>query len=139
MSVLSMPGHFIRRLHQHSTFVFVQKTQEDGFDITPVQFAALDAINSHPGSDQAFIAERIGYDRATIGGVIDRMVKKGWVKRVIKEEDRRARELSLTAKGNNVRTQLQPTVQNLQSEILRNLSDSEKELLVKLIKKVVVP
>ena len=67
------------------------------------------------------------------------MVKKGWVKRVIKEEDRRARELSLTAKGNNVRTQLQPTVQNLQSEILRNLSDSEKELLVKLIKKVVVP
>jgi len=139
MSLFDTPGHLIRRLNQHSTAVFGQRTQEAGFDLTPVQFAALDTIHKHPGSDQAFIAEMIGYDRATIGGVIDRMVKKGWVRRVVSEQDRRARELSLTAKGNNIRSLLEPIVEDLQNEILTPLSHGEKESLVKLIRKVVIP
>ena len=44
MELLDMAGHLIRRLHQQSTQVFVQRTQAAGFDLTPVQFAALDAI-----------------------------------------------------------------------------------------------
>lgn len=138
MPLHDMAGHLVRRLQQHSTYVFGQRTQEAGFDVTPVQFAALDAICGNPGSDQAFIAEMIGYDRATIGGVIDRLVKKGWVRRVVSEQDRRARELSLTVKGKNVRSSLQPIVENLQNDILAPLSESERGTLVKLIKKVVV-
>ena len=42
--VSRMPGHLIRRLHQISTHVFMTRTREAGFDLTPVQFAALDAI-----------------------------------------------------------------------------------------------
>ena len=53
------------------------------------------------------VAELIGYDRATIGGVIDRLEKKGWIRRVVSERDRRARELSLTAKGKKVYLALQ--------------------------------
>ncbi len=139
MSVLDMAGHLIRRLHQQSTSVFGQRTQEAGFDLTPVQFAALDAIYTHPGSDQAFVAEMIGYDRATIGGVIDRLDKKGWVRRVVSEQDRRARELSLTAQGNSVRMALQPIVQDLQKEILAPLGDVDQENLIKLIRQVVMP
>ena len=77
MSVLDMAGHLIRRLHQQSTQVFAQRTQAAGFDLTPVQYAALEAIYEYPGSDQKFVAEQIGYDRATIGGVIERLEKKG--------------------------------------------------------------
>lgn len=138
MPLHDMAGHLVRRLQQHSTHVFGQRTQEAGFDVTPVQFAALDAICGNSGSDQAFIAEMIGYDRATIGGVIDRLVKKGWVRRVVSEQDRRARELWLTVKGKNVRSSLQPIVENLQNDILAPLSESERGTLVKLIKKVVV-
>jgi len=52
MSVLEMPGHLIRRLHQHSTQSFVERTQAVGYDLTPVQYAALEAIYENPGSDQ---------------------------------------------------------------------------------------
>lgn len=76
MAVLGMAGHLIRRLHQQSTHLFSQRTQVAGFEVTPVQFAALDAIQAHPGVDQSQVAELIGYDRATIGGVIDRLEKK---------------------------------------------------------------
>ena len=110
MDSLDMAGHLIRRLHQLSTQVFVQRTQAAGYDLTPIQFAALDAIHNHPGTDQATVAELIAYDRATIGGVIERLEQKGWVDRVVSERDRRARELSLTAEGQRTFKALVPVV-----------------------------
>ena len=137
MSVLDVAGHLIRRLHQQSTAVFARRTQAAGFDLTPVQYAALEAIYENPGSDQKFVAELIGYDRATIGGVIERLEKKGWVRRVVREQDRRARELSLTAKGNSIRSALQPIVKELQKEILMPLGEADQALLINLARQVV--
>ena len=137
MDSLDMPGHLIRRLHQQSTQVFVQRTQAAGFDLTPVQFVALDAIHAHPATDQARVAELIAYDRATIGGVIDRMEQKGWIHRVVSERDRRARELSLTAEGRRVRSALLPIVRDLQDEILQALSDADRARFLKLARQAV--
>ena len=135
---LDVAGHLIRRLHQQSTQIFAQRTQTAGFDITPVQYAALEAIFENPGIDQAKVAEMIGYDRATIGGVVTRLENKGWIRRVISENDRRARELSLTAKGNNTRIALQPIVRNLQKEILQPLIDRDQDIFIKLARQVVL-
>ena len=137
MDTLDMAGHLIRRLHQQSTLVFVQRTQAAGFDLTPVQFVALDAIHAHPATDQARVAELIAYDRATIGGVIDRMEQKGWIHRVVSERDRRARELSLTAEGRRVRSALLPIVRDLQDEILQALSDADRARFLKLARQAV--
>jgi DNA-binding MarR family transcriptional regulator len=139
MAVLGMAGHLIRRLHQLSTHLFAERTQAAGFDLTPVQYAALDAIHAHSGRDQSFIAEVIGYDRATIGGVIDRLEKKGWVSRVVSERDRRARELSLTQDGHQIRVTLEPIVQALQKDILQPLSEAEQAFFIHLTRQVVRP
>lgn len=137
MDSLDMAGHLIRRLHQQSTQIFVQRTQAAGFDLTPVQFAALDAIHAHPASDQARVAEMIALDRATIGGVIERLEQKGWIRRVVSERDRRARELSLTAKGQRVRAALLPIVRELQEEILATLSSADRASFLQLARRAV--
>lgn len=137
MTIFDMAGHLIRRLHQQSTYAFAQRTQAAGFDLTAIQYAALEAICSHPATDQARVAELIGYDRATIGGVIDRLEKKGWISRVVSDRDRRARELTLTVKGNRVLAALQPIVQGVQQDILHPLNDAERECFVNLARKVV--
>lgn len=137
MDSLDMAGHLIRRLHQLSTQVFVQRTQAAGFDLTPVQFAALDAIGHHPGTDQATVAELIAYDRATIGGVIERLEQKGWVDRVVSERDRRARVLSLTAEGERILQALVPVVRNLQDEILQALGEADRARFLKLARQAV--
>ena len=139
MDSLDMAGHLIRRLHQQATQVFVQRTQAAGFDLTPVQFAALDAIHAHPATDQARLAEMIAYDRATIGGVIDRLVQKGWIHRIVSERDRRARELSLTDAGEQVRTALLPVVVDLQNDILKPLKQGDRDLFLGLARQVVRP
>ena len=137
MDSLDMAGHLIRRLHQQATQVFVQRTQAAGFDLTPVQFASLDAIHAHPATDQARLAEMIAYDRATIGGVIDRLVQKGWIHRIVSERDRRARELSLTDAGEQVRTALLPVVIDLQNDILKPLKQGDRDLFLSLARQVV--
>lgn len=137
MNSLDMAGHLIRRLHQQSTQVFTQRTQAAGFDLTAVQFAALDAIQAHPATDQATVAELIAYDRATIGGVIDRLEQKGWVKRIVSERDRRARELSLSPEGARIHAALLPIVQELQNDILNPLSEAEQSAFLALASRVV--
>lgn len=137
MELLDMAGHLIRRLHQQSTLVFAQRTQAAGHDLTAVQFAALDAVHAHPSTDQATVAELIAFDRATIGGVIERLEQKGWIRRVVSERDRRARELSLTEEGERVYAALLPIVRSLQAEILHPLNAAERAAFLKLAQRVV--
>ncbi len=135
MAVKQMAGHLIRRLHQTSTQVFAARMQQQGLDMTPVQFAALDAIRTTPGADQAGIAAQIAYDRATIGGVIDRLEKKGLVTRSVSDKDKRARVVTLSNEGKKLFTQLQPVIADLQNDILRGLNDVEKAQFLKLATK----
>ena len=121
-----MAGHLIRRLHQQSTQVFQARTQAAGFDLTSVQFAALDAIAQQPGVDQASLAATIGFDRATIGGVVDRLEQKGLLQRVVSSQDRRARQLRLTSDGTRLLGAVRPVVEDLQADILAQLSANER-------------
>ncbi|MEZ5751674.1 MAG: MarR family transcriptional regulator [Paracoccaceae bacterium] len=136
MEALGMPGHLIRRMNQISTQVFSARAREAGFDLTPVQFAAMDAIRVNPGIDQAGVATLIAYDRATIGGVIDRLVGKGLIAREISQRDRRARDLRLTPEGEALFVRLLPLVKALQAEILHPLTEDERAAFMALARKV---
>jgi MarR family transcriptional regulator, temperature-dependent positive regulator of motility len=135
MDRIEMAGHLIRRLQQQSTQVFQARMQTAGFDLTSVQFAALDAIALQPGIDQATLAATIGFDRATIGGVIERLESKALLQRTVSESDRRARLLTLTAEGQRVLAECRPVVENLQAEILAPLSVKERAAFVALANK----
>lgn len=131
-----MAGHLIRRLHQQSTQVFQAQTQAAGLDLTSVQFAALDAIAQQPGIDQASLAATICFDRATIGGVIDRLEQKGLVQRAVSAHDRRARQLHLTTAGDQLRASSRLVVEALQQEILARLSRAERAVFLALARKM---
>ena len=132
-----MAGHLIRRLNQHSTHVFTDHVQKMGYDLTPVQFAAMNAISACPGIDQAGVATLIAYDRATIGGVIDRLEQKGYVARVVSKRDRRAREVRLTEQGVQVFEEMMPLVRTFQQDILPGLNQAERAQFLELAGKVI--
>ncbi len=130
-----MAGHLIRRLHQQSTQVYQARTQAAGFELTSVQFAALDAVAQQPGIDQASLAATISFDRATIGGVVDRLEQKGLIERTVSPDDRRARLLHLTAAGRRQLAALRPVVEALQAEILGPLSAKDRAAFLALARK----
>lgn len=130
-----MPGHVIRRLNQISTSVFHEQVRAAGFDLTAVQFAALNVISEEPGIDQARLAGAIAYDRATIGGVVDRLEGKSLVERRVSRTDRRARELRLTPAGAEMLDRLRPVVAALQPTILAGLDEEERATFLRLARK----
>ncbi len=135
VEIYNMAGHLVRRLHQISVAVFAEKLAEAKVDLTPVQFAALSAIHARPGIDQASLAGAIAYDKATLGGVIDRLESKGLVQRTVSPTDRRARVLGLSEDGLALFHRIIPVVRELQNEILSGLDDAEKSQLLGLLKK----
>jgi MarR family transcriptional regulator, temperature-dependent positive regulator of motility len=135
MDRTKMAGHLIRRLHQQSTQVFQAQTEAAGIELTSVQFAALDAVAQKPGIDQASLAATIGFDRATIGGVIDRLEHKGLMERVVDAQDRRARQLHLTVAGDELLRACRPVVVALQADILAPLSRAERAAFISLAQK----
>ncbi|MBN8292025.1 MarR family transcriptional regulator [Rhodobacter sp. NTK016B] len=131
----AMPGHLIRRLNQIAVSIFQDRMQGLGLDLTPVQFAALDALSDNPGIDQATLAGLIAHDRVTIGGVVDRLQSKGLVTRSVNENDRRARRLVLTDAGAALLARIVPVVSDLQDEILCGLAPDERSAFIALASK----
>lgn len=131
-----MPGHLIRRLNQVSVSLFMEEATKAGYDLTPVQFAALSAIEAYPGADQATISGVIAYDRVTIGGVVDRLTQKGFVRRGVSLRDKRARVLHLTEAGAATLAAMRPVVARIQDMILAGLQPAERETLMTLLRKL---
>lgn len=130
-----LPGHYIRRLQQIAVGVFMEETHETG--ITPVQFAALNAVATYPGIDQSTLAAGIGFDTSTIGGVMDRLQARGWVQRRVLPEDRRVRQLFVTPEGEALLHDVQEAVLRTQERILAPLSRVEQKEFLRLLKVLV--
>jgi DNA-binding MarR family transcriptional regulator len=127
-----MPGHYIRRLHQIAVGLFMEETET--FGLTPVQFAALSAVQRQSGIDQRTLARTIGFDTSTIGGVIDRLELRGLMRRNASPGDRRVRLLTVTPEGQDVLERIMPSMLKTQERILQPLPAAEQAEFVRLLK-----
>lgn len=131
------PGHLARRFQQIAVAVFHAEAASAGYDLTPVQYAALAAVGGRPGLDQATLAGLIAYDRTTITGVVDRLVQKGLLERRASSRDRRAHELRITATGRQTLDGIEPAVDAAQQLMLRGLTATEAKDLMRLLGKAI--
>lgn len=132
-----MPGHLARRFQQIAVAVFLAEMEAAGYDLTPVQYAALATVRSNPGIDQITLAGLIAYDRTTITGVVDRLVQKGLLVRHASSRDRRARELQLTDAGRKTLRAIAPAVEAAQHTLVRGLTTKEAAELMRLLRKAI--
>jgi DNA-binding MarR family transcriptional regulator len=131
----SAPGHLIRRAHQLSVSIFAEKTA--AFDITPVQFAMLNALMDEPGEDQITLAGKVAFDAATSGAVIARLEAKGLLRRDADPKDKRRKLLTATKDGEKIVLDMKAAVGDVQSQIMKPLTDTEAEQLTGLLNKLV--
>lgn len=129
------PGHLIRRAHQVAVAIFMEETA--GHEVTPVQFAILNALLQDPGEDQVTLARKVAFDAATFGSVIGRLEARGWVRREADESDRRRKRLWVTADGAEAARRMRRSVGKVQSRILQPLDERERAQLVALLDRLV--
>ena len=130
-----MPGHCIRRAQQVSSACFSNELAE--FDLTSVQMVALVAIADQPGIDATRLAEIIDFDRATIGGVVDRLERKGLIRRTVSPRDKRSKTMTATPAGRALLEVSLPHVERVQDRLLAPLSPDERETFLRLLNAVV--
>lgn len=129
------PGHLIRRAQQLAVAIFMEETA--GFDVTPVQFAILNALMDDPGEDQITLSGRVAFDPATFGSVIGRLEAKGWVQRQADPADKRRKLLWTTAEGEKVALQMKRAVGKAQQRIVGPLGVAERAQLSELLGKLI--
>ncbi len=126
-----MPGHLIRRAHQISTALFAEECA--GFDLTPVQYAALAAIKANPDVDATRLSALIAFDRSTIGGVLERLEAKGWVLRSPSPDDKRLKLLRITLDGERLLRRVAPAVRRVQQRLLEPLAPADRATMLRLL------
>jgi DNA-binding MarR family transcriptional regulator len=134
-AVYAAPGYLFRRMQQIAVSIFIEECR--AFDLTPVQYAALIAIHTHPRIDATRLSAVIAFDRSTLGNVIERLQAKGLVERKADSEDKRVKLLTITKQGASLLREVMPVVERAQARMLQPLKPSDRKMLMALLGQLV--
>jgi DNA-binding MarR family transcriptional regulator len=134
-AVYAAPGYLFRRMQQIAVSIFMEECK--AFDLTPVQYAALIAIHTHPGIDATRLSAVIAFDRSTLGSVIERLQAKDYIERKPAPEDKRIKLLYLTKSGTAILRDIIPVVERAQARMLEPLKPADRKALMGLLVQLV--
>jgi DNA-binding MarR family transcriptional regulator len=134
-AVYAAPGYLFRRMQQIAVALFIEECK--AFDLTPVQYAALIAIHTHPGIDATRLSAVIAFDRSTLGSVIERLEVKKLIDRRPSDEDKRVKLLYLTKAGAAILRDITPSVEKAQARMLQPLKQADRKILLSLLTQLV--
>jgi DNA-binding MarR family transcriptional regulator len=127
----------LSRCFQQVCATVVAETLAEEEILPPMRYPALACIEDFPGTDQARLAVLLGMDRASVGTLVDELEASGLVERRINGADRRARELFLTRRGEQLRRRLRPKLFAAQAKVLSALTPAEQDQLINLLTRVI--
>lgn len=104
--------------------------------VTGPQWRVLAALNYNPGITQAVLAGLLDVEAITVGRMIDRLQKAGFVERRPDPADRRAWLLVITPAAEDLLGQLQKMAEALMAETLANFTPEEFQQLVQLLNRL---
>ena len=103
------------------------------FNITPVQFYVLSALWDKDEMKFKDLAHRLDMDGSTLTGLLDRMEKRGFIKRKEDPNDRRSILVCLTDASKEIRPQMIEIAQDLDHEFRNKVPDEEFQMLLKVL------
>ena len=103
--------------------------------LTPALFGLLNVLGAREGANQQEIGAAMGVDPSTMVSLIDELENAGLAKRRPHPTDRRARAVSITPKGRRVLEQARRMAAQVEDEVLRGLTASERRELLTLLRR----
>jgi DNA-binding MarR family transcriptional regulator len=108
-----------------------------GAELVQLEYALMAFVNDAPGISQQTLAEAMGVDRNNVGLIAEKLEARGLLKRSVNEDDRRARQVYLTRKGERLWRQCQPEVFAANQRVLAPLNASERKLFIDMLVRLV--
>ena len=126
-------GFLMRIALQRMTAIFAARMIEA---LTPTQFFALAKLAEVGPCSQNHLGRLIYLDAATIKGVVDRLVARGFVTSLNDPNDRRRRAVALTDRGDLVTQAATFIAREITEASIATLTDEERRTLAELLKKI---
>jgi DNA-binding MarR family transcriptional regulator len=126
-------GFFLRQANQRHVAIFASMM---GDRLTTTQWAALSKLNEIQPTSQNQLGRETAMDIATIKGVIDRLVARGFVKSAPDPSDGRRLVLSVTENGRAAIDRNTAIAAAVTDETLSPLTSGERMMLTELLRKI---
>ncbi len=124
-------GFLLAKAYQRGLALFSEELAPYG--LTPPQFSVLAFLWQKEGMTQTEIAEKAQIDRATMGGMIDRLERMQLLRRDRHPKDRRAYLIYLGLKGKELETELSAVANAALEKFTSGLAPNEKNELSRLL------
>ena len=129
------PGYLFRRSQQIAVAIFAEEC--DQFGLTCLQYSALARIRENSGIDVTRLSEIMEFDRSTLGGVIERLEIKGYIRRSGAADDKRIKLLEVTKQGQAILNEIEPSLARVNRRVLNCLNADEQKTLAKLLTRLI--
>ncbi len=104
--------------------------------ITYSQWIAMYLINEYGEISQKDLANLMGVKEPTITGLVEKLERAGYVKRMLNQEDKRKNKLSITAQGKKINKESTRIAEDFQDACLADISESDQNILLESLKKM---
>lgn len=106
-------------------------------DLTASQFKIMLALYyANQTICQGDIEKKFNMTNPTVTGLVQKLEAKGLISRVVKEDDKRVKQLLLTQQALEQKEELLSLEQELETMMTKNLNTEEKEQLCRLLTKL---
>ena len=104
--------------------------------VTQTQFLVLIAIHSYGRAGMGTLARSLHVTMPTASGIVDRLARSGYVRRLPNPQDRRQVIVETTAKGEAFIGQFQGVIRRRWEEVLRTLEPRELDAFHRVVTKL---
>ncbi len=108
----------------------------EAWKLSPVEFTILMLVAHNRDATQKQLSQALAVSAPNVTALVDRMNERDLLKRVRSESDRRSQQLRLTRKGAALVREVREVSLTMERDLLRQLSDAERAMLVELLQKV---
>ena len=105
-------------------------------DLTKEQMIVLKKLHDEDGLNQNDLAFLTLRNKSSLTRLLSKMEKKKYIIRKKANNDKRIKHVFLTELGREVFINVQPVIKSMISQIEKNISEEEKNQIIKILKKV---
>lgn len=96
-------------------------------DLTPAQWAVLVRLSEQDGLNMTELGQLLYFDKPTTTGVVNRLVKKKYVKKVKNRKDRRVTHVFITDAGKDAMVPVEPIIEHYRENFLKGIPNEDYE------------
>lgn len=124
----------------HASYIF-KASMKDQFrdadiNVTPEEFIFLFLIPEE-GAPQSILTKKTLKDKTTVTRLVDRMVAKGWVRRIENDKNRREQLIFTTPGGREIKQKIMPLTQKFLSIATKGMAADEIERTRQTLNKII--